>query len=217
MLRDVDSLDDYVDRVAAFRAKEQREFALERAGWKSAGTGHVIASELEEDLDAPREANDGVFLSHAHEDAPIAALLCSALNQAGVGGKVFVASRPGDIPPGNDWLESIRVHLRHASTYIILVTKHSIDRRWVWFETGAAWMSGQRLIPVVAGLDKADVPVPLGAHQVLSIHDPHELRALVSALGGDLTDADSICRVADSLVTRESTNGAPALPNTELR
>jgi hypothetical protein len=92
---------------------------------------------------------------------------------------VFVASAPGQIPTGDEWLSRIKRALKEADTYLILLTPISIERRWLWFETGAAWMSERRLLPVAAcGLPKEQVPLPLGAHQVLSLHLEGDVKQL---------------------------------------
>ena len=35
--------------------------------------------------------------------------------------------------------------------FVVLLTPRSIVRPWVWYESGVAWLSGRRTLPVVAG------------------------------------------------------------------
>ena len=76
-----------------------------------------------------------------------------------IGDRVFVASKPEDIPTGADWLREIRTNLRDATLFVVLLTPRSIGRPLVWYESGVAWLSGRRTLPAVAGgLDAGNVP-----------------------------------------------------------
>jgi hypothetical protein len=206
-LTDVSSLDDYYARCTAFFERENSERESERLAWKAATAGTSTQSTI---------AGDDVFLSHAATDSLLADVLRAALLASRSELKVFVASRPGDIPPGEDWLDSIRGKLRAANTYVILVTPESLGRPWVWFETGAAWMSGKRVIPVVAGVAKGELPLPLSSYQAIDLCDPYDLRELASSLGGELRDAAGVCRIAEAIL-RHSAQEAHSRPNPPSR
>ena len=94
---------------------------------------------------------DRIFLSHAASDRELAQLVHSEIMRVHPNATVFVASRAGDIRADEDWLSVIQRELRAANTYFVLLTPSSIERPWVWFETGAAWMSGKRLVIARAG------------------------------------------------------------------
>ncbi len=180
-LADVASIEDYFARVDAHEA---RRMALTDMNVRRPAK--------------PQQPKPGavgrLFLSHADLDATIANYLSDALRKGRPDLKVFVASRPGDIPTGDEWLAVIRSELRQADAYLVLLTPVSITRRWVWYESGAAWWSEKRLIPVVAaGLGKADVPLPVGAHQILSLDDPEEVAQLARDIGSRIDDADAFC------------------------
>jgi hypothetical protein len=135
-----------------------------------------------------------VFLSHAADDAALAHHLANVLRQAAAQPQVFVASRAGDIPPGADWLDVIEAELRQADTYVLLLTPRSVRRLWLWYESGAAWMSERAFIPLTAaGLRKGDVPYPLGARQALSLDDPADVQQLANQLGMTIPDPASFC------------------------
>ena len=114
-----------------------------------------------------------LYLAHAASDRTIAAFLKTELERLASGISVFVASRPGDIPTGSDWLKEIHGNLRLADAFLFLLTPRSVERPWVWYEAGAAWFSDKRRIHVAtAGLDRGDIPYPLGAIQTLQIDPP---------------------------------------------
>jgi hypothetical protein len=130
-----------------------------------------------------------VYIIHAATDAKIAALIKSELERLLPERKVFVASRPGDIPTGAEWLTEIQTNLRQAKVFVILLTPRSVARPWVWYEAGVAWHSDQRRLPVVVGeLDLGNIPYPLGASQALQLSDPEHAAQFFRDLGCQLED-----------------------------
>lgn len=130
-----------------------------------------------------------IYIIHAATDGAIAAVLKSELERLISGIRVFVASKPGDIPTGADWLNEIQTNLRDAQTFIVLLTPRSVGRPWVWYESGVAWLSGRRRLPVVAGgLDSGNIPYPLGAVQALQLDNSDHAAQLFRDLGSALDD-----------------------------
>jgi len=130
-----------------------------------------------------------VYIIHAAADGPIAVTLKLELERLMPGTPAFVASKPGDIPTGADWLDEIQTNLRAADTFLLLLTPRSVGRPWIWYECGVAWARGQRLLPLVAGgLDAASIPYPLGAAQALQLENPGHAAQLFQDLGLALED-----------------------------
>ena len=136
-----------------------------------------------------------VFLSHSSDDREIAAVLKTALERGKRGLSVFVSSYPGDIPASRAWLDKIREELDRAEAYLALLTPSSIDRTWVWFESGAAWKSGSKWINALArGMAASDVPAPLSTiQQVYSLEIADEAAAIFRDLGAALPDVEQFC------------------------
>jgi len=182
-LADVKSVDDYLSRYDAF---------IERQRHKPTSTTVVSDS-----------IGRHVFLSHAASDTRLANYLADVIRTSVGGVNVFVASSPGEIPTGEEWLPAIKDHLKDADTYLILLTPRSVTRLWLWFETGAAWMSERRMLPVTAlGLEKRDVPMPLGAHQALSLEDEGDVQQLFRDLRIAVTDASRFCAAVKAVLRR---------------
>jgi hypothetical protein len=170
-LRGVTTVGEYWSRVVAF---DERQRSLGRSRY-----------------DASQRPIREIFLSHAAADATLATYLANVIRTSVAGVDVFVASAPGGIPTGDEWLTTIRRQLRAADTYLVLLTPTSIERLWIWFETGAAWMSERRLIPVTAGgLKKSEVPQPLGAHQALELDNLADATQLFQDLRIAIADVD---------------------------
>jgi TIR domain-containing protein len=95
------------------------------------------------ELGASAKVIRSLFLSHAALNRDLAILVRDQLKDSRPDLSVFVASRPGDIRADEDWLPVIQREIRGADAYCVLLTPNSSGRPWVWFETGAAWMSGK--------------------------------------------------------------------------
>ncbi len=180
-MRGVATLDDYMKRSAD---TEARRFA---AAQRSAG----LLGQPKPLARPPKK----IFLSHAADDAAVALHLRDVFRQGAEQPlEVFVASKAGDIPTGADWLEVIEKELRRAEAYVVLLTPRSIERRWLWYETGAAWMNQRPLVPLTAaGLAKGDVPYPLGARQALSLEVLADVEQLARDLGVTIPDPGALC------------------------
>lgn len=96
-----------------------------------------------------------VFVSHAHEDAPFAsaikAWLEENINITYDFIDVFVSSDKASVQFGEVWFDKLRENLKHASICICLVTPHSIERRWLYFESGAAFFKDVPVVPICLG------------------------------------------------------------------
>jgi hypothetical protein len=139
-----------------------------------------------------------VFLSHAAKDKDLAEAIRSALHEARNDLVLFVASRPGDIRADEDWLPVVQREIRAADAYCVLLTPNSTGRPWVWFETGAAWMSEKKWVIARANLPADAVPLPLSTRQTYSIDDGAGAREVFRALDVELADAG---RFADTIRT----------------
>lgn len=132
-----------------------------------------------------------IFLSHAAADERLATLVRDEIARLQPRIEVFLASRPGDIRADEDWLAVIQRQLREADAYVVLLTPQSVTRPWVWFETGAAWMSAKPwILARAAGLTPHDVPLPLSVRQTYSLDDAAGAREVLRPLGITLDDPE---------------------------
>jgi hypothetical protein len=111
-----------------------------------------------------------VYIIHATEDRALALFLKKRI-AARSSHRVFVASEPGDIPIGEQWLPALDREIGEAKAFLILLTPRSITKSWVWFEAGAAWHTKKDLFPVVAGGLSKNEPSPLSGVQALALDD----------------------------------------------
>jgi TIR domain len=111
-----------------------------------------------------------LYIVHAAADRDIAILLRARIKDLVPDLQVFLASKAGDIPTGEDWLAHIHKNLEAATSFLLLLTPRSIDRHWVWYEAGVAWSRGCRThLPRSKPISTRSEP-----HSVPPIHRHHE-------------------------------------------
>ena len=132
-----------------------------------------------------------VFVSHISEEAAVAAILKDWIESTFLGHvSVFVSSDPADIPAGSKWLEEIDSALQSTALLITLFSKASLNRPWISFEAGCAWIRSVPIIPIChAGLSVRDLRQPLAGFQGLDIGDSKFGEKLFSAIAKRLNVA----------------------------
>lgn len=75
-----------------------------------------------------------VFISYAHQDAQFAQRLANDLKAKGL--EIWMA--PDSIKPGEKWVEAINRGLAECGVFMLVLTRSSVNSRWVESETNAA-------------------------------------------------------------------------------
>jgi hypothetical protein len=139
------------------------------------------------------------FLSHIHEESEIAEYIKNWFRGVFLGQlDIFVSSL--DMEAGN-WLEQIRNSLKDSSFVFPLLSKKSVDRTWVNFESGSAFMvDSVQLIPLChKDLTPSDLTPPYSLFQAYDLRKPDSVTSLVQYLSGELDldmpkiDAEAFC------------------------
>lgn len=127
-----------------------------------------------------------VFISFVHEDKAIAEAVKRILEyELRPQVKVFMTTDQSQMLAGDDWLKRIKEELTRASIVMLMMSRRSIQKPWVNFEAGAAWIMGKRVIPVCFGnQSKASLPHPYSQWQAVQI--PDDERYLVNTVAGAL-------------------------------
>lgn len=123
-----------------------------------------------------------VFISFIHEDQKIAEAVQALLREQLRTKDVFVSSDQWQVFAGEDWLHRIHGELGSAKVVVLLLSPRSVERPWVNFEAGAAWISEKPLVPVCfGGLSKSALPKPYSSLQALDLRqEPYYLVSSVA-------------------------------------
>ena len=135
-----------------------------------------------------KAATKTIFVSHLSEEATLAALLQAAIahdfqNHAAV----FVSSDIGSIELGTDWMDAIERAINRSSLLVLLCSHASIQKPWVNFELGLAWMRKIPIVPVChTGLSPKDLPMPLIAKEGIEASSEQGLQRLYEGIARQL-------------------------------
>ena len=117
-----------------------------------------------------------VFVSHSSVDEEFAQALTRTLTESGLlpDSDVFCTSVEGfGVPPGVDFIDTIRDELHQATVALPLITPAYLDSRFCGWELGALWAAGKRTIPVRLGnVSVGDLPTLLSHEQVYPFGKP---------------------------------------------
>jgi hypothetical protein len=94
---------------------------------------------------------------------------------------VFLSSDTNQVGAGDDWLNKERAALESCEVFLGLFDARSVQRHWVNFEAGAAWIQRRILIRVCyRTLSPPELPPPYLNQQAVEI--PRQAKDLISAL-----------------------------------
>lgn len=97
-----------------------------------------------------------VFISHAHQDADLAARIAQGLQSNGL--EAWDAD--SNLLPGDNWAAEVARALEESEAMVVLLTPDAVDSQWVLREMEYALGAknySNRLIPVVVG-DRDSLP-----------------------------------------------------------
>lgn len=131
-----------------------------------------------------QEPKKTIFLSHASEDRDLAKALQNAIEEAFPEAfNIFNAFEANSIAPSDDWLAKLRSAIHDSSYVLVLLTRNSLDRPWIYWETGVADHRGIRIIPLLGpGCEITTLPDPFRAIQGVSILDKRGIQRLMNEL-----------------------------------
>ncbi len=124
-----------------------------------------------------------IFISHWAEEAPVALVLKDWIENIFEDTHVFVSSSEKNIKYGEKWEDTMMEALKRANVAIVLVSKHSYDRKWIHIETGFCLARELTLLIVrMDGLMPEDMGRPYDNYQSLSIDSPMFSKKIIEAL-----------------------------------
>lgn len=156
-----------------------------------------------------------IFISHITPDRDLAALLKEKIEKHFLNlVNVFVSSDQESIKAGASWLDALQRALKTASLEIVLCSPASINRPWINFEAGAAWLQGIPVVPMChSGLEPHQLPMPLSALQGGKVSDSSTYLRLYSRIAEfvpcDCPEVD-MQRLAELAAALETTGPADA-------
>jgi hypothetical protein len=137
-----------------------------------------------------------IFISHISEEAGLAGILKEHIDRDFLGMlELFVSTDLASISAGSQWLEAIKKALKDAQIELLLCSKRSIQRPWINFEAGAAYVKDLPLVPIChTDMHPSQLPPPYNVFQAIKASDAIDLKKLyiliAEKLGSKLPTAD---------------------------
>ena len=128
------------------------------------------------------------LICHIHEDTPIAQVLQDWTGSTFAGqSEVFVHSDDEIILSDAAWLEKIDEALEGSKALVLVISPTSLQKPWVNFELGCAWMKGIFILPVChSGITVVNLPQPLSMFQGLDLNQEDFPEMFITLLGKEL-------------------------------
>ena len=116
------------------------------------------------------------FISHYGGDKEIAELFSNALRRITLEqiSPWFSSddNKNGGLKPGDIWFNQILEKITQSKAVVTLLTPNSINRPWVYFESGIGQaLNDCDVIPVCIGVKRDDILPPLGLYQSYQLND----------------------------------------------
>jgi hypothetical protein len=115
------------------------------------------------------------FISHHSGDKNIAELFSDALQRISldqINAWFSSDDKSGGLKPGDIWFNQILSKITQSKAVVTLLTPNSINRPWVYFESGIGQaLENCEVIPVCIGVKKDDISHPLDLYQCYQLND----------------------------------------------
>jgi hypothetical protein len=109
---------------------------------------------------------NGVFISYANEELQLAETLKKWINHIFPNCTTFISASYQSVGGGESWREKIKISISEARVSFCLLGPSTQNRPWIHFESGAAWVNGVKIVPILhLGLN--DVPTTLNEARAL--------------------------------------------------
>lgn len=120
------------------------------------------------------------FISHFSGDKYAAQLISDALRRISLYQiqPWFSSDGTGEggLKPGDIWFNQILSEIGQSKAIISLLTPNSINKPWIYFETGIGRaLNNCEIIPVCIGIQNDSIPTPLGFYHCYQLNDYRSL------------------------------------------
>jgi len=124
------------------------------------------------------------FISHYSGDKDVAELIARTLRRISLNqlNPWFSSdtTEVGGLRPGDMWFTEIIGRLSESKAIIIILTPYSIEKHWLYFESGVAEaLKNCSIIPVCVGIRREDIFPPLGLYQCYQLSDYRSLKEFI--------------------------------------
>jgi hypothetical protein len=111
-----------------------------------------------------------IFISHSSKDSWIAKQIASLIEQKGRKYGINTFLDENDIEGGDFIPELIRENIKDCYEFVVLLSKNSIKRPWVWTEIGGAWLVEKRIIAILHEINPNELPDVISLYKAIDLN-----------------------------------------------
>lgn len=126
-----------------------------------------------------------IFISHYSGDRKIAEILSNIISRVTLGqiNAWFSSDEDEGLQPGDMCFDKILKKLTESDALIAVITPNSVNKPWLYYESGMAQgLEGCEIIPVYVNFNIDDMKPPLSLYQSYQLSDYSSFREFVSKL-----------------------------------
>ena len=129
-----------------------------------------------------------VFISHITEDKEYAKSIKEWLDRAFLNAiQFFVSSDNSSMPIGKEWANEVKTHLEKASVMFVIISELSVERKWLYFESGSAYIKNIPIIPIcVNGYKISKLSPPFSFFQGIELPNERDEKNLLEMLAKEV-------------------------------
>lgn len=91
------------------------------------------------------------------------------------------------MPIGKEWANEIKSHLEKASLMFVIISDLSVERKWLYFESGSAYIKGISVIPIcVNGYKVSKLSPPLSFFHGIELPNERDEKKLLEVLAKEV-------------------------------
>lgn len=129
---------------------------------------------------------DSIFITHYSGDKALAELVSSLIRRISLHQIIPWHSSDtgadGGLKPGDLWFQEIVARIRKSTAVVALITPNSVNRPWVYFESGLGQAVDCSVIPLCIGVGRDSVVPPLSIYQCYQFTDYRSVVEFVAKL-----------------------------------
>lgn len=123
-----------------------------------------------------------LFISYYHEDHELAVALKEWLQKKLIGAAdVFISGdKVSSIKGAEDWWDKIRENLKNSIYVLVLMTRRSINERWIYFEAGGGYFLDNKSMPLLLNVSIEELKEPLNKIQSFDLTNEKDVAAMLN-------------------------------------
>lgn len=123
-----------------------------------------------------------LFISYYHEDHELAVALKEWLQKKLIGAAdVFISGdKVSSIKGAEDWWDKIRENLKNSVYVLVLMTRRSINERWIYFEAGGGYFLDNKSMPLLLNVSIEELKEPLNKIQSFDLTNEKDISAMLN-------------------------------------